>query len=179
MPKIVVNGTLYMIAGINNSNTMAIESVPLQTLYTKGNNNSSTLCNTSIITPSYITTIATDLTSSGIMPIYAANGNIYTVYYSTSGYVKLLTFNTATNGVSVKQLLQVPNNILGFAIVNGNVYVSSVQGNTLTVYKFDLNGNSITSQSYPGIGFVDMNGYVIQFTNGLNSGSTINVYQPL
>jgi hypothetical protein len=66
-----------------------------------------------------------------------------------------------------------------FSIANGYVYVSVQQGNSFTVYKFDLNGNLVASKSYVGTGFVDMNGYVVQFVNGLNAGSTINVYSPL
>ncbi len=66
-----------------------------------------------------------------------------------------------------------------FSIANGYVYVSVQQGNSFNVYKFDLNGNLVTSKSYVGTGFVDMNGYIVQFTNGLNAGSTVNVYSPL
>jgi len=180
MPKIVVNNNLYMVAGINSPNIMAMEVVPLDTLYTKGNNNVNTLCNTANIVPTYITTIANDLNYGGVLPIYTDGTNIYLVYYSSSGYVKLVVFNTATNTVtSIKQLIQLPNNNLMFSITNGYVYVSVRQGNSFTVYKFDLNGNLVASKSYTGTGFVDMNGYVVQFTNGLNAGSTINVYSPL
>jgi len=181
MPKIVVNNNLYMVAGINNSNTMVMEVIPLQTLYNQGNSNASTLCNyNSNITPKYITTIANDFNYGGVLPIYTDGTNIYVVYYSSSGYVKLVIFNTATNTVtSTQQLIQLSNNNLMFSIANGYVYVSVQQGNSLNVYKFDLNGNSITSKSFAGTGFVDMNGYVVQFTNGLNAGSIINVYSPL
>ena len=183
MPKIVVNNNLYMVARINSPNIMAMEVVPLQTLYTHGNNNVNTLCgynNTSNITPTYITTIANDLNYCGVLPIYTDGTNIYLVYYSSSGYVKLVIFNTATNTVtSTQQLIQLPNNNLMFSIANGYVYVSVQQGNSFTVYKFNLNGNLVTSKSYVGTGFVDMNGYIVQFMNGLNAGSTINVYSPL
>jgi hypothetical protein len=183
MPKIVVNNNLYMVAGINNSNTIAMEVISLQTLYNQGNNNASSLCgcnNTSNITPTYITTIANDFNYGGVLPIYTDGTNIYVVYYTSNGNVKLLTFNTSTNAVtSIKQLIQLPNNNLMFSIANGYVYVSVEQNNSLNVYKFDLNGNLVISKSYAGTGFVDMNGYVVQFTNGLNTGSTINVYSPL
>jgi len=180
MPKIVVNNNLYMVAGVNNSNNMAMEVVPLNTLYTRGSSSVNTLCNTSNIVPTYVTSIANDLGYCGVLPIYTDGSNIYFVYYSSSGYVKLVIFNTATNTViSTKQLIQLPNNNLTFSIANGYVYVSVQQGNSLNVYKFDLSGNSITSKSYSGTGFVDMNGYTVQFTNGLNAGSTINVYSPL
>ena len=181
MPKIVVNNNLYMVAGINNSNTIAMEVVPLQTLYNQGNNNANSLCNFNTnITPTYITTIANDFSYPGVLPIHTDGTNIYVVYYTSNGNVKLLTFDTSANAVtSIKQLIQLPNNNLMFSIANGYVYVSVQQGNSLNVYKFDLNGNLVTSKSYTGTGFVDMNGYVVQFTNGLNAGSTINVYSPL
>jgi len=180
MPKIIVNNNLYMVAGINSPNVMAMEVVSLETLYTQGNNNANTLCNTSNITPTYITTIANDLNYGGILPIYTDGTNIYLVYYSSNGYVKLVIFNTATNAViSTEQLIQLPNNNLMFSITNGYVYVSVQQGNSFSVYKFDLNGNLVASRSFVGTGFVDMNGYIVQFTNGLNAGSTINVYSPL
>jgi len=180
MPKIVVNNNLYMVAGINSPNIMAMEVVSLNTLYTIGNNNNDTLCNTSKIVPTYLTTIASDLNYGGVLPIYTDGTNIYLVYYSSNGYVKLVIFNTATNTViSTKQLINLSNNNLMFSIANGYVYVSVQQGNSFSVYKFDLNGNLVASESYVGTGFVDMNGYIVQFTNGLNAGSTINVYSPL
>ncbi|MFP3491901.1 MAG: hypothetical protein RXN86_03905 [Vulcanisaeta sp.] len=181
MPKIVVNNNLYMVAGVNSTNTMAIEVVPLDALYTQGNNNVNTLCNTANIVPTYVTTIANDLNYGGVLPIYTDGTNIYLVYYSSSGYVKLLTFNTTTNNViALRNLIQLPNNnSVMFSITNGYVYVSAQQGNSFNVYKFDLNGNLVTSKSFAGTGFVDMNGYIIQFMNGLNAGSTINVYSPL
>ncbi|WP_343808652.1 hypothetical protein, partial [Paenochrobactrum glaciei] len=105
--------------------------------------------------------------------------NIYFVYYSTNGYVKLVIFGTFTNTViSIKQLIQLSNNSSTFTIANGYVYVSVQQTNSFTVYKFDLNGNLITSKSFTGTGFIDMNGYIVQFTNGLNAGSKILVYPP-
>ena len=180
MPKIVVNNNLYMVAGINSPNIMAMEVVSLNTLYTKGNDDDDTLCYTSKIVPTYITTIASDLNYGGVLPIYTDGTNIYLVYYSSNGYVKLVVFSTTTNNViAVRNLIQLPNNSLMFSIANGYVYVSAQQGNSFSVYKFDLNGNLVASESYVGTGFVDMNGYILQFTNGLNAGSTINVYSPL
>jgi hypothetical protein len=191
MPSITVNNNLYMVPTINGYNDLVMEVVPLQTLYSQGSNNVNALCGcntTSNITPTYITTIANDFDYGGVVPLYTDGTNIYVVYYTSSGYVKLAIFNTTTNTVtSIKQLLQLPNNTpmfsttdnLSLSIANGYVYVSAQQGNSFNVYKFDLNGNLMTSRSFVGTGFVDMNGYVVQFTNGLNTGSTINVYSPL
>jgi len=180
MPKIVVNNNLYMVAGVNSTNNVAMEVVPLNTLYTNGNNNVNTLCNTSNIVPTYVTTIANGLGYCGVLPIYTDGSNIYFVTYSSSGYVTLVIFSTATNNVvAIKNLIQLPDNNLMLSIANGYVYVSVQQGNSFNVYKYDLNGNLVTSKSYTGTGFVDMNGYVVQFTNGLNALSTVNVYSPL
>ncbi|WP_198968540.1 hypothetical protein [Saccharolobus islandicus] len=179
MPKITVGNNLYLIAGINNSNTIAIEYVPLQLLYTNGHSYANVLCNSETITPNYITTITNDFNYEGILSIYTDGTNIYFVYYSTNGYVKLVIFDTFTNTViSIKQLIQLSNNSSTFTIANGYVYVSVQQTNSFTVYKFDLNGNLITSKSFTGTGFIDMNGYIVQFTNGLNAGSKILVYPP-
>ena len=178
-PKITLNGKVYMIATINGHNNAAMEAVSIQDLYTNGNNNSQTLCGYAgtPVTPQYLTSLG-DFKPYGVNPIYTDGNNIYSVIYDLEGYAVLLTYNPLSNTYTRKRLLQVGNNVFS-SIANGNVYIAVQQPSQFTVYKFDLAGNFIGQKSFNGMGFVDMNGYVVQFTNGLNAGSKINVYTPL
>ena len=178
-PSITLNGKIYMIPRLNGEHTAAIEAISLQDLYTNGNNNANTLCGSfgNPITPQYLTNIG-DFYPNGVNPIYTDGTNIYSVIYDTSGNTVLLTYYPSSNTYTRKTILNTNSNVYP-AIANGNVYVAVQQTNQFTVYKFDLSGNLLGQKTYSGIGFVDMNGYIVQFTNGLNAGSKINVYTPL
>lgn len=183
-PSVTIGDNVYMIASVNTTNTIAIEKVPLQTLYNSATNSPSTLCFTNIVTPIYVNTIATDFNHYGVVPIYTDGTNIYILYYSTSGYIKLIKYDTFSNTYNTKQLIYAPNTSnTSIALADGRAYIANQNGdNTTTLYIFDLNGNLLFTTTMTGVVLVDMNGYIIQITSGyvngtIPAGAQINIFR--
>ncbi len=181
LPKIAVNGIVYMLANIPNTNTLVVESVSISDIYKYAVSSPNGACGFAgnSITPTYVGQLVTDFNYSlGVYALYTDGTNIYFPYWSVDGSIKLAVFNLSTRQTNVIPLLSGNYNYPMVRMSpNGNIYVGIQNGNTFTVYKFALNGAQVAQQSFAGIGFVDFNGYVVIFSNGLNAGSTVTVYK--
>jgi len=175
-PSTLAGSTVYFVAkNLNNSHAI-VESVTLSQLYSNGTSVINVLCGTSnTITPTYVADIASSWVSGGVQALYYNNGTLYFLFQGGDGIVKIASLNLTNGAINTVNLIQSSSIGPFLEIVNGTAYVGMQNGNTFTVNKYTLSGSLIQTISFPGQGFVDPQGYVVVFSNGLNAGSTISI----
>ena len=177
-PYTYAGSTVYFIARNYNNSHALLESVDLSQLYSYASSSVSVLCGTSnTLTPTFIADIVPSWNSAGTESLYYDNGIIYFLYNGGNGYVQLTSYDLSTGAINTINLVPTSSSGTFLEIVNGIVYVGLQNSNTFTVYKFSLDGSLIESKSFNGEGFIDPQGLIAIFSNGLNAGSVITIEQ--